>query len=736
MALKFSKYLFLLTFEILYMIIVNNCLDVSTLNTVLLNYKLLNNTKTKLSQVNPELENMLRKCNNLELLEETILNFDKTEQEKLLNYYNQLILTNEKILCEYQTNNAILKYNIFKKHEKLSSKIIYGYIESKTSDNQNLDSNILINYSSSKLNDNKQTIKIFFDELNKKNKLNNEDKNIYNLENQGYSPNYYSYFSKVFTSKSEDLLKDSVFNRINTLFINQKNNQNNKKFESTLLIISGDSCNSNKAEINFYSEKSDEKSFSISLETLSNLWREYQNMLLNNINEIPFWKKLLVVVDCPNGNKWVDLCNKHKFYKEISVVSYDKNQKFILKDNSNVESSLLINYLFNKNNIDVKEINNQLKKENKNQFGIKTCGYYFSNLMNYNLDIDKHSIEADNTEINYISKLLPTSKALNSKFDINNYSHSLYMGMYSDNSFNGLGKIIYNENLIYRGEIKNNKKHGIGVLYTKFNLTVSNITNTSKTFIDNDYYSYEGHFKNDIPNGYGIMYGNLTNLDLVIKEGIFKNEVDVDGIASLILLRESSTYIGTVHNNTLSGFGNKTMPMGFNYIGEFYDNKFHGNGKLILKNHKIMYKGTFNKGDFTGDGYMILNNRKYVGRFESFSLQGKGEIIYNNGTVFIGEFEKGKRKGEGKMISHDSEILLHGEWDNDNLIKVYNKIDTENNLVIKNNITNKESLKKLKEDKINDIEEVEDNEDNVYDEDDMFDNELTDQSNNINKEDL
>ena len=149
-----------------------------------------------------------------------------------------------------------------------------------------------------------------------------------------------------------------------------------------------------------------------------------------------------------------------------------------------------------------------------------------------------------------------------------------------NNNFNGLGKILYENGSLFKGEILNNQKHGKGI------------------YINKGKYLYEGNFKNDTPFGLGIMYGAFDKLGLAIKEGNFTDEIEVDGIAKVALFSSSSVYVGPLKNNTIMGKGMMTLTNEIQYIGEFADGNFEGEGKLSIPKSKITFKGNFKKSIF------------------------------------------------------------------------------------------------------------------------------------------
>ena len=75
-------------------------------------------------------------------------------------------------------------------------------------------------------------------------------------------------------------------------------------------------------------------------------------------------------------------------------------------------------------------------------------------------------------------------------------------------------------------------------------------------------------------------------------------------------------------------FGTYNFSDGSKYVGEYKDDKFHGQGAY-----------TFGKGPNEGD--------KYVGEFKDDESNGQGTYTWNNGSKYVGEFKDSKLNGYG-----------------------------------------------------------------------------------------
>jgi hypothetical protein len=137
---------------------------------------------------------------------------------------------------------------------------------------------------------------------------------------------------------------------------------------------------------------------------------------------------------------------------------------------------------------------------------------------------------------------------------------SLYEGDWKNDTMHGVGNATYKDGRYYEGTFENNMSHGLGTLL---------YSNGSK---------YDGTFENDNATGLGITTynnGEIYKGDHVngIREG--KGEYHYKTSPFYMM------YTGDYKNGLFDGHGELHLIDGTNYIGEFKDNKRHGNGKLV-----------------------------------------------------------------------------------------------------------------------------------------------------------
>ena len=95
-------------------------------------------------------------------------------------------------------------------------------------------------------------------------------------------------------------------------------------------------------------------------------------------------------------------------------------------------------------------------------------------------------------------------------------------------------------------------------------------------------------------------------------------------------------------------FGSLTTPGGQKYIGEFRDDKPHGQGTNI-----------FPDGD------------KYVGEYREGKRHGRGTYSWADGRKHIGEYRDGSVTGLAILYAADGTIIQQGRWEKDELVQSF-----------------------------------------------------------------
>lgn len=92
-------------------------------------------------------------------------------------------------------------------------------------------------------------------------------------------------------------------------------------------------------------------------------------------------------------------------------------------------------------------------------------------------------------------------------------------------------------------------------------------------------------------------------------------------------------FLGYFHENKKEK-GIEIFPNGDKYNGDYFNDKFHGNGILENKRLSYNYEGKFENGTKNGFGTeTIKNGTIYQGYFLNNAKQGKGKITYPDGKT-------------------------------------------------------------------------------------------------------
>lgn len=273
------------------------------------------------------------------------------------------------------------------------------------------------------------------------------------------------------------------------------------------------------------------------------------------------------------------------------------------------------------------------------------------------------------------------------------------------------GEVVFADGSRYRGEMKNGRPDGVGILYCpRCNLT------------------HNGYWKAGNPHGYGAMtvgesgsperteyYGNfrhglrdgkgiqLVRGGKVILKGEFKDDVlhgphcSVD-IADDIVQTMSSgykRYVGGMENGMLGGKGKFDWADGVSYKGHFTEGLRHRQGSVRDKDNKTVVAGEWSK-DFPNgriSTLVLADGKVYTGDVKNGQRQGMGEVfhkgvatyeglwmndlpngrgtLYTADGIYEGEFRGGKRHGKGRFEfkvrpqANGKPRVYEGDWKND-----------------------------------------------------------------------
>ena len=317
-------------------------------------------------------------------------------------------------------------------------------------------------------------------------------------------------------------------------------------------------------------------------------------------------------------------------------------------DNIDIEDNLAFNLSMNgtiftgdnscKSSI---SINSRLNKLNSSRILIN------KNILSFNLK------SKNNIKYKYYGFL---STKNNNKQNYINTSGTVKNSIINDKKIkNGFGKLVFEDNSIFKCHFIDNKANGIGQYIDKIN---------NEEFF--------GEYKNNIPNGYGI-YRNIISERKCF--GYFKLN-GLNGIGIEESIEDGYTYCGEFEKNQKHGFGTLKWKEGIIYEGQFYQNQMNGYAIIKYSQNKI-YKGQMNNGKMEGFGEFDWGGRKkYIGYYKNDKRNGFGIFLWNipkinineglsdlyNIKGYIGFWNDGNMDGVGLKISDGK--IKYGVWKN------------------------------------------------------------------------
>ncbi len=174
------------------------------------------------------------------------------------------------------------------------------------------------------------------------------------------------------------------------------------------------------------------------------------------------------------------------------------------------------------------------------------------------------------------------------------------------------GNILFEKNTFYKGEFLSGKRSGRGIYLAFKN--------------ENKYLITEGIFQEDQLNT-GRIFNDVNKFKFNYKEDS-KQNIDNDNK----LINESMV-----------------------------DNKDN-----LIENY--VFDGSFANNQFKRGTLIYGNGDKYVGEFLDNKRHGEGTYFYINGSYYKGEWKYNLKHGKGKYYDKTNNMLVQGEWEN-------NKID-------------------------------------------------------------
>lgn len=175
-----------------------------------------------------------------------------------------------------------------------------------------------------------------------------------------------------------------------------------------------------------------------------------------------------------------------------------------------------------------------------------------------------------------------------------------------------VGKIIWENGAIYKGEIIQGKMNGNGVL--KFPQK----------------YIYKGAFQNGKKHGGGkIIYEN------------------------------GDQYDGEWKYDKKEGYGIYIFSCGYEYLGNFKNDKMNGEGAIRLSETES-FKGVWKNGKIEGWGtHFKSDGSVFSGFFENGEKQGEGMVVWESGDTMRGNWTNGMIDQESHFQFSDGSAIIH-----------------------------------------------------------------------------
>ncbi|CAI2385350.1 unnamed protein product [Moneuplotes crassus] len=226
-------------------------------------------------------------------------------------------------------------------------------------------------------------------------------------------------------------------------------------------------------------------------------------------------------------------------------------------------------------------------------------------------------------------------------------SYSEQHGNFKKGRLYGMGEIRYENSNIYKGNFKNSKKDGYGIMLYSVPTETESRTGT-----------YKGQWKRDMREGEGEMsYDNMS---------IFKGNWAKDAKSyGTLLNNDSSKYIGNFYNEEYNGYGKLILANGTVIEGEFNNGELKEKGKITFPDNKI-FEGVIEDNDIGDRGVLYFpDGNQYEGQFKFGRQHGFGILTCKNGDKYEGKWDEGTKTGFGREFIAQTKEYYEGEFDKD-----------------------------------------------------------------------
>jgi hypothetical protein len=251
---------------------------------------------------------------------------------------------------------------------------------------------------------------------------------------------------------------------------------------------------------------------------------------------------------------------------------------------------------------------------------------------------------------------------------------------------NNVEEITLEDGEYYRGQVKDGKPHGKGIIILKDGSRFEGKFKDGKAFERGVYTwpdgaGWEGELKNDLPNGKGIQtWSNGERYEGEYKDGKFRGKGvytwpdgaryegeiknDLPNGKGIQIWPDGDRYEGEWKDGEQHGKGIQTWSNGDRYEGGYKDGKFHGKGIQTWPDG-ARYEGEYKDDKFHGKGIQIWpDGERYEGEWKDDKFHGKGVYAWPDGSRYEGEYKDGKEHGKG-IFTWENGDRYEGEWKDD-----------------------------------------------------------------------
>ena len=475
--------------------------------------------------------------------------------------------------------------------------------------------------------------------------INNNNINLHYMKKYKNDEKYYRYGKKTNSIKSDKKIDIKERKKFNNTEITDKN-----KISKLFYDKNSNNKNSKNKSLNNKNEKSS------------------QFVLLNNSFNKTLFSTFQTVNKEKNNNHTI-IGGNNNIIDELRLTTEP-----IMRDNFGSINTVTDDLERENNNISE---NASIKYNNNYNYTHTSFIYNRPQLLLEQLN-DYIDEDHDDEQNDYKKAKKKFSNTVNKKSTLNESTYQFF-GNISNNSKEGIGKLVYKNNIELLSLFENNKINGPAIIYDKYknifkgyiednilsgyffiNFNINKNKRSTKNIfnkinINNENDEIINLF--DSYNNFIEFYLDLSGNDYIysyIETYISNNKINDVGI---IKWKNNSSYMGEIKNGVKDGIGVFNWSDGSRYEGEFFQDRLEGWGQIYFLEGNI-YKGQILNALPHGYGEFIWSNdNRYVGSYINGKKEGFGIYIMISDNTrefvsYLGFWKNGKQEGYGIIIKN------------------------------------------------------------------------------------